>query len=63
MTEFDILKKTYTDQIKSYQDAIISGRCVDWSEYRETCGKIRGLSFALDELTALADRLRRDEDE
>jgi hypothetical protein len=63
MTEIELLRKTYTDQLKSLSDAITSGRCADWAEYRETCGKIRGLSFALDELNALADRLRREDDE
>lgn len=63
MTEFDMLKKTYTEQLKSWEGAVVDGRAADWSEYRELCGKIRGLSIALVELNALADRLKREEDD
>lgn len=62
MTEFDILKKAYTDQLNAWQEAAARGQVLDWAGYRELCGKIRGLSYALDELNALADRLMREED-
>jgi len=62
-TVFDVLIEKYEGQVELSTDFLVSGGAKDFSEYREVCGRIRGLRIAIDETQALAkNHLESDDD-
>lgn len=62
MDNFDLLISQFQDQINVISDAVSSGKCKDFEEYRFVCGQIRGLETACSFVKDLKTRLE-DSDE
>lgn len=45
-----------SEEIERVSEALSSGRCKDFSEYRSLTGRIEGLRFSLDEFKDLQKR-------
>jgi hypothetical protein len=58
----ELLNKKIEEQVKSYSEALVSGRPEDFASYRELCGKIAGLQTAQREIAELLQRLKADND-
>jgi hypothetical protein len=48
MTVFDVQRKALVDEMEAVKEFLAGGRAKDYSEYREMCGLLRGLSHALE---------------
>ena len=46
MDVFDVLVKEFDDKAAQLREAVCSGRCASFDEYKSLCGEIRGLLIA-----------------
>ena len=53
-TVFDVLDKKLADMQSQQEEFLFSGGAKDFSEYRESCGVIRGLTVTRREIQDLA---------
>lgn len=63
MSIFEVLDRDFQDQVESTTEALISGKAKDYAEYREMCGRIRGLRYAQQANNDLAKRYRDGDDD
>lgn len=61
-TAFDVVIKEIEERRESIAQALISGAAKDYSDYRDLCGEIRGLSRAHAFITDLVKRMEQDDD-
>jgi hypothetical protein len=61
-TAFDVVVKEIEERRESIAQALISGSAKDYSEYRDLCGEIRGLSRAHVFITDLVKRMEQDDE-
>lgn len=59
----ELLNKKLEEQVKSFSEALVSGRSEDYASYRELCGVIRGLQTAQREIGDLVRKLKDDNDD
>jgi hypothetical protein len=59
----ELLDKKIEEQVKSFSEALVSGRSQDFADYRELCGVIRGLQTAQREIGDLVRKLKDDNDD
>jgi hypothetical protein len=62
-TVFDVLDDKYAEMQRTQEDFLISGGAVDFANYRESCGVIRGLALARREIEDLARHYRETDDD
>ena len=62
-TVFDVLIGAFETQISQAQESLGDGAAKDYAEYREVCGRIRGLRLAIYEVQALAKNQRESDDD
>ena len=58
----DYLLTEYRDRINMLQNAISTGNCVNYDEYKYACGQIRGLESACLAITDLKQRMEKSND-
>ena len=58
----DYLLNEYRDRINMLQNAISTGNCVNYEEYKYACGQIRGLESACLAITDLKQRMEKSND-
>ena len=58
----EVISSQLTDQIAQTQEYLGTGQAKDYAEYRETCGKIRGLISAKQLLEDLVRNLEQSDD-
>ena len=58
----DYLLTEYRDRINMLQNAISTGNCVNYEEYKYACGQIRGLESACLTITDLKKRMENSDD-
>ena len=58
----DYLLTEYRDRINMLQNAISTGNCVNYEEYKYACGQIRGLESACLAITDLNQRMEKSND-
>ena len=58
----DYLLNEYRDRINMLQNAISTGNCVNYEEYKYACGQIRGLESACLTITDLNQRMEKSND-
>jgi hypothetical protein len=63
MTEIELLKKQNDEFRQSAIDKLMSGAAIDYAEYRELVGVIRGLDHANYNLQDLKQRIERQNNE
>jgi uncharacterized protein YaaR (DUF327 family) len=56
MTEFELLTKQLDDKVEQLKDAVANGN-LEYTEYKKTCGEIRGLLIARGYVLDLKERL------
>jgi hypothetical protein len=61
-TVFDVLIGTFETQISQAQESLGGGAAKDYAEYREVCGRIRGLRLAIYEVQTLAKNVETEDD-
>lgn len=59
----ELLNKKIEEHVKSFSEALVSGRSEDFATYRELCGVIRGLQTAQREIGDLVRKLKDDNDD
>jgi hypothetical protein len=59
----ELLNKKIEEQVRSFSEALVSGRSEDFASYRELCGVIRGLQTAQREIGDLVRKLKDDNDD
>lgn len=59
----ELLNKKIEEQVKSFSEALVSGRSEDYASYRELCGVIRGLQTAQREIGDLVRKLKDEHDD
>jgi hypothetical protein len=62
-TVFDVMIEKFAALEASASSFLVSGGAKDFAEYREVCGRIRGLRLAIDETQALAKHHLEDKDD
>ena len=62
-TIFDVLKDKFSKDIKDIEDSIGSGQAKSYEDYREMCGLIRGLRYALRHVDDLSQANKDYDDE
>jgi hypothetical protein len=58
----DYLLTEYRERINMLQNAISTGNCVNYEEYKYACGQIRGLESACLTITDLKQRMEKSND-
>ena len=58
----EVISSQINDQIAQIQEFLGTGQAKDYAEYRETCGKIRGLIVAKQQIEDLVRNLEKDDD-
>ncbi len=61
-TVFDVLLQKMDEHCSSAIDFLADGRAKNETEYRETCGLIRGYRTAMREISDLSRNYMKDED-
>jgi|TARA_B100000085_G_C18522723_1_gene504363 hypothetical protein len=62
-TVFDVLEKKLADLQRSQEEFLAEGGAKDFSEYKESCGVIRGLAAARREIEDLSRNYMDDIDD
>ena len=62
-TVFDVLEKKLADLQRSQEEFLAEGGAKDFSEYKESCGVIRGLAAARREVQDLSRNYMEDDDD
>ena len=58
----EVISSQITDQIAQIQEFLGTGQAKDYAEYRESCGKIRGLISAKQSVEDLVRNLENSDD-
>lgn len=58
----EVISSQITDQIAQIQEFLGTGQAKDYAEYRESCGKIRGLIVAKQQVEDLVRNLENSDD-
>ncbi len=58
----EVISSQINDQIAQIQEFLGTGQAKDYAEYRESCGKIRGLIVAKQQIEDLVRNLEKDDD-
>jgi len=58
----EVISSQITDQIAQIQQFLGTGQAKDYAEYRESCGKIRGLIVAKQQVEDLVRNLESSDD-
>ena len=58
----EVISSQITDQIAQIQEFLGTGQAKDYAEYRESCGKIRGLIVAKQQVEDLVRNLESSDD-
>ena len=58
----EVISSQINDQIAQIQEFLGTGQAKDYAEYRETCGKIRGLIVAKQQIEDLVRNLEQSDD-
>lgn len=53
-TVFSVLIKKCKDQAEALKESLARGKAKSFEEYKETCGSIRGLEYAIKEIEDLS---------
>lgn len=61
-TALDVLVAKLGELAQSSEQFLVGGGAKDFAEYREVCGRVRGLRLAIDEAKALAQNLEETDD-
>ena len=61
-TVLEVLMGKLGELAQSSEQFLVGGGVKDFAEYREVCGRIRGLRLAIDEAKALAQNLEEIDD-
>lgn len=56
-----ILYDEYTKRLNELSDVVSEGSCASYEEYKELCGRIRGLYDARESVMALAKKVENDD--
>lgn len=62
-TVYDVLIENFETQVSQAADFLVGGGAKDFAEYREICGRIRGLRIAIFETQALAKTQMESDDD
>jgi hypothetical protein len=62
-TVFDVLIGKFEEDLASSTQFLVGGGAKDFSEYREVCGRVRGLRFAIEETQAFAKNFQENDDD
>lgn len=62
MDTFEVLRKKLRERMNDIADALATGTCGSFEEYKRLCGVIEGLAHAERDLLDLKDQLERGED-
>lgn len=62
MDTFDVLRKKLRERMNDIADAISTGGCHSFEDYRRMCGVIEGLAHAERDLLDLKEQFEREED-
>ena len=62
MDIFDVLRKKLRDRMNDIADAVSTGACSNFEDYRRMCGVFEGLAHAERDLLDLKDQFEREED-
>ena len=62
-TVFDVLMGKIKSLKNDSEDYLVDGAAKDYAEYKEGCGRIRGLNDALREIEDLSRNYMEDEDD
>lgn len=62
-TVFEVLVEKIEEDITAKEAGVASGACKDYAEYREVCGTVRGLRFALSHILDLSRAYLDDNDD
>lgn len=58
----ELLLRKIREDLTEYRGVVASGRCDDFPQYQNLCGKIRGLEQAEEHTTALLKKVGTDDD-
>lgn len=58
----EVISSQINDQIAQIQEFLGTGQAKDYAEYRESCGKIRGLIVAKQQIEDLVRNLEQSDD-
>ena len=61
-TVLDVLVGKLNEMVQSSEQFLVGGGVKDFAEYREVCGRVRGLRLAIDEAKALAQNLEENDE-
>jgi uncharacterized protein YaaR (DUF327 family) len=61
VTELELLVKQLDDKVTQLKDAVANGN-LDLTEYKKTCGEIRGLLIARGYILDLKDRMENSDE-
>lgn len=62
MNAIEVIVKNIDEKVAQLQDAVSTGRCESYEEYKRMCGEIKGLLTARGYVTEMQQRLEHDED-
>jgi hypothetical protein len=62
-TAFDVVLKDIEERRETIARALVDGGARDYSEYRDMCGQVRGLSIAHSFITDLVRKMEQQDDE
>lgn len=62
MDTFDVLRKKLRERMNDIADAISTGGCHNFEDYRRMCGVIEGLAHAERDLLDLKEQFDREDD-
>ena len=62
MTYEEAILRELRAKLDSLKEALCNGQAKDYAEYKYMVGEIRGLSFACNVTTDLADKIRKADD-
>lgn len=54
---FDVIEEELKAKLEAQQAVISNGSAKDYAQYREHCGVIKGLQFAMYEIRKMRDRM------
>ena len=62
-TVFSVLESKMDEYVLSAGDALVAGKCADYSEYKYLCGQIRGLKVAQATIIDLKRQMEQDDND
>ena len=62
MNAIEVIVKNIDEKIVQLQDAVSTGRCASYEEYKGMCGELKGLLTARGYALEMQQRLEHDED-